>query len=299
MRYFSVLFFGVIGSVCVASSVFAYGSPGKPTGYVNDYTATLSTETKNNLEDLLVRFQAKGNGEVAVVVIPTLNGDAIEDYSIALAREWEIGQKGKDSGVLLLIAKDDHQLRIEVGYGFEGILTDAKSSRIIRDIITPRFKEENYDAGVSDGVRAIVGLLDPALEGGFSLSDTSPETTNTKQSFVGFIFFILYFATSFLTLVASILGRSKSWWLGGVLGVGLGGFISYTLAMGVVPIVVLALIGLVFDFIVSHGYQKSVENGTKPPWWTGGSGSFGGGGSGGFGGFGGGSFGGGGSSGRW
>lgn len=292
----------VLGTVFTVSSAFAYISPGKPAGYVNDYTGTLSTETEKNLEEILKKFQESGKGEIAVVIISTLNGDAIEDYSIALAREWGIGVKGKDNGVLFLVAKDDHELRIEVGYGFEGILTDAKSSRIIRDVVTPRFKEGSYDVGISEGVRSIIGVIDPAFDGGIALSNVSVESTSHALSSFNFTYVIpaLYLVASVLSFVASILGRSKSWWLGGVLGVGVGGALSYVFTMGVIPIAVMALIGLFFDFVVSRGYQKSIENGTRPPWWTGGTGGFGGGSSGSsFGGFGGGSFGGGGSNGRW
>lgn len=296
-----LLFLAVSLSIAfTASCAFAYTSPGKPTGHVNDYTGTLNAETKTNLEGLLTRFQASEKGEVAVAIVSTLSGDVIENYSVALAREWGIGAKGKDNGVLLLVVKDDRELRIEVGYGFEGILTDAKSSRIIREVITPRFKAGQYDEGVSDGVKAIIGALDPTFDGGFSLADAPPvNTTQFSASNLPVVVLFLYFAASILSLVASILGRSKSWWLGGVLGAALGGYISFAFVMNFIPVVALTLIGLFFDFVVSRGYQNSVEKGTRPPWWTGGSGGFGGGGSSGFGGFSGGSFGGGGSSGRW
>ena len=297
----TVLVAFVFSVACIASSAFAYVSPGKPTGYVSDYTETLSSKTKADLESLLTTFKERGMGEVAVVMVPTLGNDSIENYSLELAREWGIGVKGKDNGVLLLIAKNDHQLRIEVGYGFEGTLTDAKSSRIIREMITPRFKTGQYDDGVSDGVKGILGAIDPTFEGGVSLPDMPDASMNTTKSSIDFpaVIVILYFVASIISLIASILGRSKSWWLGGVLGAGVGGIISYIFAMSILPVVALALVGLFFDFIVSRGYQNSIANGTRPPWWTGGSGGFGGGSSGGFGGFGGGSFGGGGSSGRW
>lgn len=300
----SALTLFVFGLACIATSAFAYVSPGRPTGYVNDYTGTLSTETKTSLEDLLKMFQASGKGEVSVVVISTLGGDAIENYSIALAREWQIGVKGKDNGALLLIAKDDHQLRIEVGYGFEGMLTDAKSSRIIHDVITPRFKEGNYDAGVTDGVKEIVGLLDPTFAGGTQTVDyTAPQIANNTTS-PSSIFPLIIFGFIFLRWIALILGSSKSWWFGGVLGAGVGGFVAWTHLFGLafpfgwVVISVLTLAGLLFDFVVSRAYGSSVAGGNTPPWWLGG-GSSGGSSGGGFGGFGGGSFGGGGSSGRW
>lgn len=288
-----------IGLVVATSSAFAYEQFGKPTGFVNDYTETLSAETKTTLEGLLTRFQASGKGEVAVVIISTLRGDTIEDYSLQLAREWEIGVKGKDNGVLLFIAKDDRELRIEVGYGFEGVLTDAKSSRIIRDIITPRFKEGNYDAGVVNGVKEILGVVEPTFEGGAQTLDYSVEPTHSPIN-IELVALALYFTGSIFVAIASILGRSKSWWLGGIFGIIIGAIISTVfgfLYVGIIAMAILVPLGFLFDYVVSMGYANSIANGTRPPWWTGGGSS--GGRSGGFGGFGGGSFGGGGASGRW
>lgn len=297
MRFSWFLVSVLAGFAFIADNVSAYVSPGQPTGYVNDYTGTLSTETKTGLEEMLKRFQLSGKGEVAVAIISKLNGDVIEDYSIALAREWGIGVKGKDNGVLLLVAKDDHELRIEVGYGFEGVLTDAKSSRIIRDIITPRFKEGNYDAGVVNGVKEILGVVEPTFEGGAQTIDytTEPAVVSKSSSIPLEPLFILGFI--FIQWMAAILGRSKSWWLGGVLGAFAGGVISTIFTLGITPVIILVFLGLIFDAIVSRGYTHSIANGTRPPWWTGGGSS--GGRSSGFGGFGGGSFGGGGSSGKW
>ena len=295
MKYFVRGIVAVL-SVLLAGSALAYVSPGMPTGYVNDYTGTLSQETKATLEGLLTDFQKSGAGELSVVIIPTLNGDSIEEYSITLAREWGIGQQGKNNGTLLLVAKDDRELRIEVGFGNEGTLTDIKSARIIRDIITPRFKEGDYEAGITNGVREIVGVLSPGFVGSTNTVSYSPSSDIPLVPLLGgFAFACLW--------IASILARSKSWWMGGVIGGVIGIIVSVVFGfknVGSVALVILVPIGLLFDYIVSKGYKESVSSGTTPPWWTGGGSSGGSsGGSGGFGGFGGGSFGGGGSSGRW
>lgn len=300
-------FFKIILAVLVALALsfwnaFAYVSPGAPTGYVNDYTGTLSTQTKAELENLLKSFKESGAGEISVAMISSLGGDTIDNYALSLGREWGIGQKGKDNGALLLIAKDDRELRIEVGYGFEGVLTDIKSSRIIREVVTPRFKEGNYDAGVVNGVKEMVGLLNPTLAGGAqSIDYTKAPASNTKESNInGFIFF----GAMVMMWVTSVLARSKSWWAGGVIGGAFGLVVSsFTgfLFTGAIATGVLVFLGLLFDYFISRSYTKSVGDGTRPPWWTGGGG-FGGGSSGAgssFGGFGGGSFGGGGASGRW
>ncbi len=287
----------LLSFVVVAGNVFAYEKLGKPTGYVNDYTGTLSPNTKVELETLLRSFKESGAGEISVVMIPSLGGDSIENYSIEVAREWGIGTKGKDNGVLLFIAKDDRKLRIEVGYGFEGVLTDAKSSRIIRDVITPRFKDGDYDAGVTDGVREIVGLLAPTFVGGTQAIDyraVPTSSNNTAEFFFTVIFPVLFF----LQWLAAVLARSKSWWAGGIVGGIIGiatSFFVSTFYVGAIVTIVLIVFGLLFDYVISNKYSSSMSNGNPLPWWTGGGGSSGGG----FGGFSGGSFGGGGSSGSW
>lgn len=301
MKISQLLISVFVGMAVVTSGAFAYEQLGKPTGFVNDYTGTLSEKTKTDLEALLTSFRASGKGEVSVVMIGSLKGDSIENYALELGREWGVGAKGKDNGALLLIAKDDRELRIEVGYGLEGDLTDAKSSRIIRDVITPRFKEGNYDAGVANGVREILGVIDPTFAGATQTIDyTTPSATNSGSIDIGWIFALFPIA---LVWIVSMLARSKSWYAGGIIGGVLGIVVSLFIGLfygGIIAIVFLTLLGLVFDYAISKGYRESTASGTRPPWWTGGGGSFGGRSSGGgFGGFGGGSFGGGGASGKW
>lgn len=301
MKIFQNIIFVLVSFIIVVSSAFAYQSLGAPTGFVNDYTGTLSVKTKADLEALLTSFKTNGKGEVSVVIIPSLNGDSIENYAIELGREWGVGTKGKDNGALLLIVKDDRELRIEVGYGFEGDLTDAKSARIIRDVITPRFKEGDYDAGVVNGITEMLGVIDPTFVGGTQTIDyTVAPVVNESSVNLTFLFWLF---PMFVIWIVSMLARSKSWYAGGIIGVVIGLIVSLFVGfiyMGVIAIAVLTFFGLLFDFLVSKGYKESVASGTQPPWWTGG-GSSGGGrsSSGGFGGFGGGSFGGGGASGRW
>lgn len=300
MKISQLLISTFVGLAVVTSGASAYQSLGKPTGYVNDYTRTLSEKTKTDLEELLKSFKTSGRGEVSVVIIGGLNGDSIENYALELGREWGIGAKGKDSGVLLLIAKDERELRIEVGYGFEGDLTDAKSSRIIRDVITPRFKEGNYDAGVSNGVREILGVIDPTFAGATQTIDyTTLPVANGNSVDLSWIFVLFPVA---IVWVVSMLARSKSWYAGGIIGGVLGLIVSLFIGLfygGIIAIVFLTLLGLAFDYAISKGYRESTAGGTRPPWWTGGGSSGGGSSGGGFGGFGGGSFGGGGASGKW
>lgn len=288
MKFFKRSFF-ILSFLLSAGVAFAYTSPGKPVGHVNDYTGTLNEETKTRLEAFLYDLKNAGKGEVAIVVIPTLGGDAIEDYANTLGREWGIGNKESNNGVLFVVAKDDRELRIEVGYGLEGDLTDLKSHRIIDEVVVPRFKEGDYNKGIEDGVREIVGVIAPGFMGSTQSVDYSKDPTSSTGNFTPIIFFLVVFAWA-------ILASTKSWWQGGILGGVVGvvvvfitGLFSWTLAI----IACAVLLGLITDFIAS---KVGIVTGNGP---LNGGGFSSGGSSRGFGGFGGGSFGGGGSSGRW
>lgn len=276
----------------------AYTNPGTPTGFVSDFAGMIPANEKAVIERTLQEFEKTTSNEIAVVTIPSLEGDTIENVAVSLFADWKIGKDKKDNGVLLLIARDDREMRIEVGYGLEGALTDAQSYWIIRDVLTPRFKEGNYALGISEAIDKIMA----ATKGEYvpSASRTSLNTPSLFRLLSDYGFFLLFPFFWF----ASILGRSKSWWLGGVLGGVVGviiGFFFGFLFIGIISIVGLSVLGLFFDFIVSRSYNKYASGGGVPPWWLGGGGhggsGFGGGG--GFGGFGGGGSGGGGSSGRW
>lgn len=271
----------------------AYVSPGTPTGFVNDYANLFSTEQKSLLERKLSDFEATSTNEISVVTISSLEGDAVENYADKLFQEWGIGKPKTDNGVLLLIAKEDRKMRIEVGYGLEGALTDAISGSIMRTILTPAFREGDYYAGVNEAVEAII----LATRGEYIADDNGLSTGNGIFN----SFFLLYVAAFFIMYLASILARSKSWWAGGVVGgvvAVLAGSILSSVVWLALSLIVLVPLGLLFDFLVSRAYSSSKKSGHIPPWWIGGGGSHGGRG-GGFGGFGGGGSGGGGSSGSW
>ncbi len=128
-------------------------------GYVNDYTNTLSAEWKTKTENLVQAVRAETSCEIAVAVIDDLDGITIEEYAAGLFAKWGIGKKDKDNGVLLLVAMKDRQLRIEVGYGLESIIPDIKAKVIIDGVITPRFKNGDYNSGVYNGVIAIANII--------------------------------------------------------------------------------------------------------------------------------------------
>ncbi len=123
---------------------------------VNDLAGMLPPEKTRQLEEHLRQFEQQTNHQIAVLTIPSLEGDTLEDFSIRVAENWKIGQKGFDNGVILLVVRDDRKLRIEVGYGLEGVLPDAIASRIIREIIVPHFRENDYVGGIESGISAIM-----------------------------------------------------------------------------------------------------------------------------------------------
>lgn len=272
--------------------VLGYESPGSPTGFVNDYAALLSAEERSLLEEKLSAFQAKTGNEIVVVTVKSLEGDTIENFAEKLFKEWGIGKAKEDNGALLLIAKEDRAMRIEVGYGLEGQLTDILSSRLIREVLTPAFQKEEFFAGISSATDKMMQTLS-----GEEVSLTDSSNSTTDFSGIGDLLFFGFFI--FISFLSSILGRSKSWWAGGVVGLVIAvilGFI-FTITFALISAVVLVPLGLLFDYLVSKNYKNSVTDNRRPPWWLGGGGL--GGGGRGFGGFGGGLSGGGGASGRW
>ena len=154
-----------------ALAPFAFGAAGDApkdgvapipplTSAVTDQTGTLSTSERQALEAKLRDWEARTTNQLAVLIVPTTAPEAIEDYSIRVAEAWKIGQKGKDNGAILLVAKNDKRMRIEVGYGLEGVLTDVTSRRIIAENIAPQFSGGNFAAGINAGVDRIIAVVD-------------------------------------------------------------------------------------------------------------------------------------------
>lgn len=290
----------ILGGLFLVSApvlALAYQNPGAPKGAVNDFAGMLTLSQAEGLAAKLSAFQQQTGNAIVVAMVNNLGGDTVLNFAVQLFRDWEIGQKGKDNGVLILVSKEDREMRIEVGYGLEGALTDAQSFWIIRDVLTPAFKNGDYAGGLDGAVDKIIG----AISGTETVPSGSPSDSGSGSNLDWF--FLVFFVPIWL---ASILGRSKSWWAGGVVGGAAGaiiGIIYGFLYSGIIAIGGLAVLGLVFDYFVSKSYGKYKSGGGVPPWWLGGGGHGGrggfGGGGGGFGGFGGGMSGGGGSSGRW
>ncbi len=277
------------------TSAFAIPQTG-PTAFVTDYASILSPNQINELELKISNFEKSTTNEIAVVTIPSLDGDTIENVAQDIFTKWGIGKEGKNNGVLLLISLADRETRIHTGYGVEGDLTDIGTSYIQRDIITPAFQAGDYYSGINGAVDKMIEAL-----GGTQIVPESYYNDNVSIKNWGSIFI---FGFIILQWIGAVLARSKSWWGGGVVGGVIGGALwllgFWSLITSVIVFITLVVLGLGLDYVVSKTYQKVKASGSKHyPWWIGGGGFGGGGGAGGFGGFGGGFSGGGGSSGRW
>ncbi len=291
----------LLALLSIPSGVFAYTSPGKPTGYLNDFAHVLSAADAQALEGKLKALHAATGDDIVAVTVSSLDGDTVENYAVNLFQEWGIGNEDKDNGLLILVSTGDHEARIEVGYGLEGTVTDLQSGNIIRNVMIPAFKDGGYAGGIAGGVDAIGEIITGSPDAAqYSTPAGETSSGSIDNNTFGALFF---FGFIILNMLIRVLGRTRSWWLGGVLGAGAGVIVGFVwgFGIGVAAVIILTILGLIFDYIVSRfgGPRGPGGMGGFWPIFLGGKGFGGSNGSGGFGGFGGGSSGGGGASGKW
>ena len=173
----------VILSVSFPLFVFAYTSPGKPIGLLNDFAKVLSTTDNISIGEKLIQINKSTGTQVAVVTVNSLGDETIDSYAVKLFKEWGIGIKGKSNGLLMLIAPNVHKARIEVGYGLEGTVTDLQSGNIVNKVMIPAFRNGDYAGGISSALDAVNGLIvaDPSVVNAYSGSSSS-STGNDQQS---------------------------------------------------------------------------------------------------------------------
>jgi uncharacterized protein len=256
------------------------------TGRVVDQTGTLSSVDIASLTQTLKEFESRKGSQVVVLIVPTTGEETIEQFSIRVAEAWKIGRKKIDDGALLVIAKNDRHLRIEVGYGLEGALTDATTRRIIDEVITPKFKAGDFAGGVRAGIDRMISVID-----GEKLPAREPEHWPAPGSLADvdllnpFVLFGLFALGAFLRAVLGRLVGSAS--TGGIVALlvwFVAGSIGAALLVGLIAFVVTMLAGGVASGGGSGGWSGGSSRSSSD------SGGFSGGG---------GSFGGGGASGRW
>ncbi len=215
-------------------------------GHINDTAEMLSPRSAADLEQLLTSFEASDSTQIVLLTIPSLEGAVLEEYSLQVAEQWGIGQQGKDNGALLLVSRDDRKMRIEVGYGLEGSLTDMTAGRIISRVIVPRFKEGNFDQGISDGIQAMI----QAVKGEFTAPP--PSKRQASGSDPAGLLFLLFFVYSMIgrmfhskkglvaisggiisPIVGAMIFPVMGWWLWSLIPVGiLGGLFAASLSLG-------------------------------------------------------------------
>ncbi len=273
--------------------------------HVHDEAHILTQQTVDKLENQLVAYEDSTTNQIAILIIPSLEGEAIEEYSIRVVEKWKLGDEKKDNGVLLLIAIDDHKMRIEVGEGLEGVLTDALSSRIIRNEMAPRFRQNQYDEGVLAAIAGITRAIGGEYQAGDEDSDSVDLGWPARILISVFVFGIL----GVFTFLGLFIPGCGGWFLYAFL-------IPFYAAFPMVVLGTSAGVAVLISYVIGFPILKLMlgrsdwgKNMTKKMatssrqggrGWSSGSGWSSGGGrsSGGFSG-GGGSFGGGGSSGSW
>ena len=217
--------------LAITSPVQALEVQQKPIGRVSDYTSTLTTTDIQALESTLAKFEKDTTNQIAVLLIPTLAGDSLEDYSIRVAEKWQIGQKGRDNGVILLVVMQDRKIRIEVGYGLEGVLPDSLAGDIIRQVIAPHFRQGRYREGIRDGIVAIMA----ATRGEYQATPSSKRRRGLISWFWPLFFFFLFSSAIVNTFRRRRYDSRRRggwyvggpfWWGGGFSGGGFGGGFS-------------------------------------------------------------------------
>jgi uncharacterized protein len=268
-------------------------------GRVNDHANIIPPDARQRIEQKLAALEQRTGAQIAVLTIPSLEGDSLEDFSLRVAEAWKLGQAGKDNGALLLVAQQDRKMRVEVGYGLEPVLTDLETSLIQRDYIVPRFRNGDFGGGIEAGVDALVQAVEGEVE---PVSEPQPVGGQGRRGGGGLGFFL--FALFFLGPFSLNAARSGSWLVSLFLlpfYFFLGSMISFPVGLAAAGLwlVAIPILRMLFPRRAGWGRRGGGGGWFIGPGFGGGGGRGGwGGGGGGFSG-GGGSFGGGGSSSSW
>jgi uncharacterized protein len=211
-------------------------------GRVNDYAGMLSPEAVARLEQKLAGFERETSNQIAVLTVPSLQGDNIDQFAIRVAEQWKIGQKGKDNGVLLIMAQAERKVRIEVGMGLQGVLPDITASQIIREVMRPHLKDGNFDQGINVGVDAIMA----ATKGEFKATpQDAARRTYKKKSSSGMFLVLALIAIAVCGMMSRYLGGAA-----GAVGLPFAASLAFP-GLSVLMLFLLALGGLVGGFLLS------------------------------------------------
>jgi uncharacterized protein len=276
----------LLASVCALPRMVA-AAPASPvdvpylTGRIVDNSNIMEALTRGQLsERLKAHEQATGN-QIVVLTVQTIGDVSIEEYAVKVFEAWKLGQKGKDNGVLVVVAPGDHKMRIEVGYGLEGTLTDGTCGQIIRNVMTPRFKANDYNGGIDEGVKAIVGKI----EGTAEVPADQPPSTSSSNGFTVEGADMPW--TMRLLLGAFVFGIIGLFTFIGVVTPGAGWFLFFFLIpfWAIFPMVIVGprvTVGILLTYLVgfpiaklvlrkTEWYKKSAKGGSGFRWSSGGS----------------------------
>lgn len=195
----------------ISSSIFALEVPALKSR-VNDYANIINKNDEAELENYLSSLEDSTGAQVAVLTIPSLKGEDIASFSMKVVEKWKLGKKGEDNGALLLVALNEHDVRIEVGYGLEGKLTDAKCGLILRNVIIPQFKNGDYSKGIVKGIQNMGGLISDNAD----LVSKSVSEEQTGSDAIVALFFIIVWLIFIFIVVASKTTRRRGRYIGGV-----------------------------------------------------------------------------------
>ncbi|HJU43401.1 MAG TPA: TPM domain-containing protein [Vicinamibacterales bacterium] len=298
-----------LGILVLGAAISAQGTLPKPAGRITDLANVIDAGTESELDRRLDELEQKTSHEVAVVTVTSLDGTTVDDYAVRLFKEWGVGQAKQDNGVLVLVAPNEREMRIEVGYGLEGILPDGLAGEIIRDTFIPRFRNDDYNGGIRDGVLRVADIVEkehvltPEELARFNEGDDFPEWA------------LIPFFGMFVTIGFGMMGigvRTKTGFpllFGGLFG---GTPLLMSLAAAGMPAWMILLPWALFVFVIGYrlggrqswrdAFRSGGKGGGSSSGWTMGStssGSSSSSSSGSSSSFGGGSSGGGGASGRW
>lgn len=277
-----------LAAVLFCASLFAWGNvlaadlavpPLK--ARVTDLTTTLTAEQRAALENKLAAFEQKKGSQIAVLLVPGTQPETIEQYGMRVAEQWKLGRKSVDDGVLLLVAKNDRGLRIEVGRGLEGVLPDAVVKRIIAEEIAPLFRQGNFDGGINAGVDRIIKIIEgeplPAPRSGASSSGSAATGVKVDDTLtwlaIGAFFVWAIVHAIFGTLLGALVTGVLTGIAAGFLGAGLAGGIAVAVVVFLICLIALPLLNIVGA--ISGGGGGGMSSGGS---WGGGGGDFGGGG---------------------
>jgi uncharacterized protein len=260
------LWLAILLALAGTGVALAQGTLPQPVGYVNDFANVLPDNVESGLENSLRQFEEETTVELAVVTVPNLGGDTVEGYAVRLFNQWGIGKQDGDNGVLMLLAVEDRQVRIEVGYGMEPYLTDGQTGRILDTQVVPELRQNNYAQGILKGAQAVANTI--------KASDYRPGTVRSRESPwpFGAVSPLLVLALfGVVVYVAAFLARPKSYWLGGVLGSAMGAALGWflggvnvlillSIGLGVLGLLLFAALSAIKDTGITWGGGSSYDN---------------------------------------